>query len=61
MATPRINLADPGCEPTDEDFAGLMDRAFANVKAENERRLEKLREEIAAARVEVMRRLRLVP
>jgi hypothetical protein len=59
MSHAAVNLADPDCEPSDDDLAGLMERAFANVRAEDEQRLAKLREEIAAERAEAMRRLQL--
>ena len=59
MSQSAVNLADPDCEPSDEDFAGLMERAFANVRAENEQRLARLREQIAAQRAEAMRQLGL--
>lgn len=49
------NLADPDFEPSDEDLIGLSRRAFANVRSEHERALEKLRAEIARARAEALR------
>lgn len=51
------NLADPDFEPSDEDLIGLSRRAFADVRVEHERVLEKLRLEIAARRTEVLLRL----
>lgn len=45
-----MNLADPECEPSDAELAGLVARAFANVRAANEQRMRKLREDIARAR-----------
>jgi hypothetical protein len=54
----RINLADPSFEPTDEQLAGLMSRAFAGVRGAHERTMARLRAEIAAARVEALTRLR---
>jgi hypothetical protein len=53
-----INLADPAFEPSDEDLVGLSVRAFAHVRAENDERLRKLREDIAVRREAVLRRLR---
>ena len=50
------NLADPACEPSDEELAGLMQRAFAHVKANHEARLVQLRAEIAKLREEVLAR-----
>jgi hypothetical protein len=47
-----INLADPSFEPTDEQLAGLMARAFAGVRGARERAMANLRAEIAAARAE---------
>jgi hypothetical protein len=52
-----INLADPSFEPTDEQLAGLMTRAFAGVRGAHERTMAKLRGEIAAARAEALARL----
>lgn len=48
------NLADPDFEPSDEDLVGLSRRAFADVRREHERALEKLRAEIARARTEAL-------
>lgn len=45
----RINLADPGFEPTDEQLIGLSQRAFAGVREANARGLQKMRAEIAAS------------
>jgi len=56
MSAP-INLADPSFEPTDEQLAGLMTRAFAGVRGAHERTMANLRAEIAAARVEAVARL----
>jgi hypothetical protein len=57
----RINLADPSFEPTDEQLAGLMSRAFAGVRGAHERAMARLRVEIAAARAEALSRLRSGP
>ena len=53
----RIDLADPAFEPTDEQLQELSHRAFAGVAAAGERRLERLRLEIAKAREVALRRL----
>ena len=53
----RINLADPSFEPTDEQLAGLMSRAFAGVRGAHERTMARLRAEIAAGRIEALARL----
>jgi hypothetical protein len=45
------NLADPDFEPTDEQLQELMKSAFANVKADHEAGIERLRLEIEQARV----------
>lgn len=45
-----INLADPECEPTDEEWAGFLSRAFAGVPQEQERALERIHEEIERLR-----------
>ncbi len=52
-----VNLADPSFEPTDEQLAGLMTRAFAGVRGAHEQAMAKLRAEIAAARVVALERL----
>jgi hypothetical protein len=44
------NLADPDFEPTDEQLQELMKSAFANVKADHEASMVRLRLEIAQAR-----------
>lgn len=51
------NLADPDFEPSDDDLTGLARRAFADVRRQHERALEKLRAQIASARADVLRRL----
>jgi hypothetical protein len=53
----RINLADPSFEPTDEQLAGLIARAFVDVRARREQAVAKLHAEIAAARAESLARL----
>lgn len=55
--TDRVNLADPDREPTDEQLAGLVTRAFAELRTSREPILRKLRADIAAAREEVLRTL----
>jgi hypothetical protein len=55
---PRPNLADPDFEPTDEQLAELMRRAFADVPAKKEASLRQLRARIAKAREESLQRLR---
>lgn len=55
---PRPNLADPDFEPTDEQLAELMRRAFADVPAKKEASLRQLREWVARAREESLQRLR---
>jgi hypothetical protein len=56
-----VNLADPECEPTDEQLLELSKRAFANVRSEHAESLAKLREEIARLRIEARRRVASVP
>ena len=51
----RIDLSNPEFEPTGEQLQGLARRAFAGVREANERRLQRLREEIAKAREEALR------
>jgi hypothetical protein len=53
----RVNLADPDCEPTDEQLGELMSRAFASVREQRERAMEKLRARIGSAREEVLLQL----
>ena len=53
----RINLSDPSFEPTGEQLQGLSARAFAGVRAANERALARIHAEIAAARVEALARV----
>lgn len=53
----RVNLADPDCEPTDEQLRELMSRAFAGVREQRERAMEQLRARIESARDEVLRQL----
>jgi 4'-phosphopantetheinyl transferase EntD len=54
---PRINLADPSFEPTDEQLEGLSKRAFAGVREAHERAMARMRAEIAAGRMAAMERL----
>ncbi len=53
----RVNLADPDCEPTDEQLAELMHRAFAGVAEKRRAALAKLRAGIATERQRVLREL----
>lgn len=50
------NLADPDFEPSDEQLAGLMKRAFAGLKEAERARLEKMRSDLAKAREEALAR-----
>lgn len=43
-------FADPDYEPTDEELRALSRAAFSGVRDKHERALEKLHQEIAAAR-----------
>lgn len=56
-----VNLADPECEPTDEQLEELFKRAFADVERENRESRARLRAEIARLRVEARRRVAAVP
>lgn len=56
MATP-VNLADPDVEPSDEQLADLMHRAFAGIADGHQASLRAMRARIAAAQVEVLRAL----
>jgi hypothetical protein len=49
-----VNLADPECEPTDEQLRELMAGAFAGVREQRERALQRIRAEIEAARAVVL-------
>ena len=55
------NLADPECEPTDEELIGLSQRAFAGLKEAKVARLAKLRADIAVAREEALARFAARP
>jgi hypothetical protein len=52
------NLADPNFEPSDEQLFSLLRRAFAHVPEAEQRRKEKLREDIARERQIVLARIR---
>lgn len=51
------DLADPAFEPTDAQLVELSQRAFAGVRQQNERALQGIRDQIAAARELVLRAL----
>jgi hypothetical protein len=53
----KPNLADPDFEPTDEELAGLMRRAFAHIAAADQQRLAEMRDRIAVGQAEARRRL----
>ena len=53
----RVNLADPACEPSDDDLRGLSKRAFAHVRERRLAGLVKLRADIVVAREEALRHL----
>ena len=57
----HINLGDPDDEPTDEELAGLMQRAFAGVVEAREASLRAMRERIASAQAEALRQLGETP
>lgn len=57
----KVNLADPSCEPTDEELGELFKRAFADVGRQHRESLARLRAEIARLRVEARRRVAGVP
>ncbi len=44
----HINLADPACEPSDEDFARLMRTCFAGLRDAREQSLREMRARILA-------------
>jgi hypothetical protein len=50
IASQPIDLADPAFEPTDEQLAGLVTRAFSGVKAAHDAAMARLRTEIAEER-----------
>jgi hypothetical protein len=52
-----VDLADPDVEPSDEELAGLMARAFAGTSAAHASAMTALRSQIAAARAEALARL----
>ncbi len=55
------DLSDPSFEPSGEELQALATRAFADVKKNHERTLERVRAEIAAERVRVLAALRKTP
>lgn len=56
MANRQLNLADPECEPTDEELIGLAHRAFAGLREAAAHRAASLRNELAEARTEALAR-----
>jgi hypothetical protein len=58
MADEKVNLADPSFEPTDAQLIELSVRAFAGVRAANDRALQKLHSDILAAKQRVLDALR---
>lgn len=52
-----INLADPLFEPTDEEFNGLLQAAFAGLKEAREESLRAMRERIATMQREELARI----
>ena len=61
MDRPHPNLADPDYEPTDEELAGLMKRAFAGLAEADAARVTNLRKTIAAKRAEALASLDVRP
>lgn len=61
MLMADVNLADPACEPTDEQLGELFKRAFADVGSKHRESLARLRAEIAKLRADVRRRVASVP
>jgi hypothetical protein len=57
MGTEPINLADPDFEASDEQFAELLRRAFADVGAANESALATFWQEIAARSSDILREM----
>ena len=55
------NLADPDFEPTDEQLQELMKSVFANVKADHEASMIRLRLEIAQVSVVALERVSKMP
>jgi hypothetical protein len=53
----KIDLTDPGFEPTDAQLMGLSIRAFADVARRHEISLSKLRAQIVAAREQALKAL----
>ncbi len=54
--SPRINLADPTFEPTDEDLAGLMRASFAGLAQAREQSLREMRRRIELLELEAIAR-----
>jgi len=57
MATSRINLADPDCEPSDEQLRALSRGAFADVKQRNAEAAARLAAAIEERRRAVLARI----
>lgn len=57
---PTVNLADPSCEPSDEQLQELSKRAFAEVPANNERTLRMFRASISEGRSRLHSQLKQV-
>ncbi len=51
------NLADPEYEPSDEELQQLARDAFADVPAQHRETQQRIRDEIAALRVQALARL----
>lgn len=52
-----VDLTNPACEPSAEALQALSERAFARVRAENDRAQEQMQQQIASYREEVLRKL----
>lgn len=52
----KVNLADPCYEPSDDDFARLMQAAFADLPRAHEESLRQIRQRILALQLEARER-----
>ena len=57
----RIDLADPECEPTDEEFEGLLHRAMDDARHSHDRATARIRDQIREQRATVLAQLREPP
>ncbi len=57
----RIDLADPTCEPTDEEFAGLLHRAMDDSRLSRQQANDRLGQTIREERARLLATLEPLP